>query len=80
MPPANGPFQPQTCPYFARFRPSGREHTYDLCAATGEEPLNPSQAELTELCHGQFEQCPHFRAAQAREAATRYDEPNQRAA
>ncbi len=56
------------CPYLARYRPSGREHTYDLCEATGEAPLIPTQSELAELCHGEFPRCPHFQAARGLEA------------
>lgn len=68
MPTPNGPFPSTACPYFARFQPSGREHTYDLCEAHGEEPFVPSRAELEELCHGDFPRCPRFQAAKAREA------------
>lgn len=53
-----------------RFRPLGREHLYELCEATGEEPLIPSQSELVDLCRGAFTRCVHFRAARIRETVT----------
>jgi hypothetical protein len=69
VPTSNGPSQRSACPYLAQFRPRGREHTYELCEATGEAPLVPSRTELEELCRGDHERCPHFMAARRREAA-----------
>jgi hypothetical protein len=67
VPSENGPFLASSCPYFARFCPRGRDHTYDLCAACGEEPFVPSRTELADLCHGDFTRCPRFQSTRRRE-------------
>ncbi len=63
----NDPSRRPVCPYAERFRPSGRDHVYDLCHATGEGLLVPSQSELADLCHGDFATCERFRATRFRE-------------
>lgn len=64
---SNGPFLGASCPYSTRFQPRGRDHVYEVCDATGEEPLIPSRSELGELCHGDFTRCAHYQAARARD-------------
>ncbi len=80
MPTSNGPSQPNaSCPYFAQFRPRGRDYTYCLCEALDEEPYIPCQTELADLCQGDFARCPRFQVARRREAA-RAKDADQRAA
>jgi hypothetical protein len=80
VPSENGTFLASSCcPYFARFCPQGRDHTYDLCEAAGTEPFVPSQSELSELCHGEFSRCPRFQFARQRETDDAH-RPDRRAA